>query len=136
MIKSYTELLTIPDFYDRIKYLSTGNHVGEQTFGGGRYLNQALYQSYHWKKAKRECIIRDEGMDLAHPDFPIAGTVFIHHINPITIDDILERRDIVFDLENLISTSMRTHQAIHYGDGSIFKENYKPRTPHDTCLWR
>lgn len=136
MSKSYKELIAIPDFYDRIKYLSTGNRVAERTFGGGRYLNQVLYQSYRWKEVRRACIIRDEGCDLAHPDFPIMGKIYVHHLNPITIEDILEKRDAVFDLENLISCSMATHEMVHYGNGKVERAGYTPRTPHDTCPWR
>lgn len=134
-IKRYKELIRIPDFYDRIEYLKDAKQVAEFTFGGHRYLNQMLYASYEWKHARREAILRDEGMDLAHPDFPINGNVYVHHLNAITIEDILERRDCVFDLDNLVCCSMRTHNALHYGK-EIERRDYVPRKPNDTTLWR
>lgn len=134
-IKSYDELIQIEDFYDRLEYLQDVKRVAEETFGGHRYLNQALYKSYEWKRTRRQIILRDEGMDLAHPDFPINGLVYVHHLNPITIDDIYERRECVFDLNNLVCCSMATHNALHYGR-NIERREYEPRKPNDTCPWR
>lgn len=133
--KTYSDLIRIKDFYDRMKYLQDVKYVGEETFGGHRYLNQMLYKSYEWKRLRREVIFRDEGMDLAHQDFPIDGLIYIHHLNPITIDDIVERRDCVFDLENLVCCSMATHNALHYSR-EIERREYVPRKPNDTCPWR
>lgn len=136
MTKCYSELIEIPDFYDRLEYLQTKSHVGESTFGSHRYLNQILYHSSEWKTVKRQIIIRDLGCDLAHPDFGIvAGHMLVHHINPITVEDIYERRRCVFDPENLITTTMKTHQAIHYGR-DIKPDVLVTRTPYDTCPWR
>ena len=135
MTKSYTDLMKIDDFYDRLRYLQEVKPVGEMTFGGHRQLNQMLYRSYFWKEARREVILRDEGMDLAHKDFPIMGLVYVHHLNPITISDILNRNDCVFDPENLVCCSMNTHNALHYGK-DIERRDYEPRRPNDTCPWR
>lgn len=135
MTKTYSELITISDFYDRIEYLQTKGYVGEQTFGGHRRLNQVLYKSPEWHTARRKVILRDDGYDLSHFDHPIFGKIYVHHLNPITIEDILERRFCVFDPENLISCSMETHNAIHYGR-EIERDDYVPRRPHDTCPWR
>lgn len=135
-MKTYSELIRIPDFYDRIKYLQTENYVGEATFGGHRYLNQILYQTYEWKHARRRAIVRDEGHDLAHEDYTIVGKIYVHHLNPITVDDILERRENVFDLENLVCCSMETHNSIHYAREVRKRRELVTRRPNDTCPWR
>lgn len=135
--RSYSELIKIEKFEDRFIYLSLVGIVGETTFGGHRYLNQILYQTDKWKKdTRREVILRDNGCDLAHEDYPIQGSIYIHHINPITIDDILEERPCVFDLENLISTSFRTHNGIHYGTEELLPKGFVERKKNDTCPWR
>lgn len=135
--KSYSELIKIDSFEERFKYLSLVGIVGETTFGGHRYLNQILYQTDKWKKdTRREVILRDNGCDLSHEDYPIQGSIYIHHINPITIDDILEERPCVFDLENLISTSFRTHNGIHYGTEELLPKGFVERKKNDTCPWR
>ena len=135
-IKCYSELIKIKNFHDRFEYLKLDGLVGEATFGGHRYLNQLLYRCPEWRFIRRDVIIRDDGNDLAHEDFPILGNVFVHHINPITVDDILNRRKCVFDLENLISASQNTHNAIHYGDSSIITGEPIIRRKNDTCPWR
>lgn len=134
--KTYSDLIKIQSFEDRFDYLSLSGMVGEITFGGHRYLNQILYQTDEWKSTRREVIYRDGGNDLAHEDHPIPGSIYIHHINPITIDDILERRPFVFDLENLISTSFKTHNAIHYGSADLIPKGPAKRIKNDTCPWR
>lgn len=133
--KTYTELMNFPTFEERFQYLKLSSIVGEFTFNGFRQLNQILYKSYEWKMARRTVIIRDDGCDLADPDYPILGEIYIHHIVPLTIEDILERRYCVFDPDNLICCSFATHNAIHYSDEVITR---KPvvRKPNDTCLWR
>lgn len=128
--------MKIKKFEDRFKYLSLVGMVGETTFGGHRQLNQILYSSEKWKSTRREVIFRDNGCDLSHEDYPIRGSIYIHHINPITIDDILEERPCVFDLENLISTAFKTHNAIHYGTEDLLPRGPIERTKNDTCLWR
>lgn len=136
MIKTYSELIKIEEFEDRFDYLSLTGRVGESTFGGRRYLNQILYQTDKWKSIRREVIFRDNGCDLAHEDYAIYGSIYIHHINPITIDDILEEKFCVFDLENLISTSFKTHNAIHYGTSELLPKGLVKRKKNDTCPWR
>lgn len=136
LYKTYSELIKKESFEDRFKYLSLVGIVGESTFGGHRYLNQILYKSNKWKRTRREVILRDNGCDLAHKDYLINGSVLIHHMNPITIDDILEERPCVFDLENLICTTFRTHNAIHYGTEDLLQKDLVKRTKNDTCLWR
>lgn len=136
-IKSYSELNQIVDFRGRFEYLKIGGIVGQSTFGGHRELNQILYTSQEWKDTKRKVIVRDNGYDMGLFDYPIKGTIYVHHINPITIEDIIEKRDCIFDLENLISVSFKTHNAIHYGDfGLISGNELTIRTKNDTCLWR
>lgn len=134
-MKTYKKLIRIPDFYDRLKYLQDVKHIGEETFGSRRYLNQMLYSSYEWKRVRGQVILRDEGMDLAHEDFPINGLIYVHHLNPITVEDILDRKPCVFDLENLVCCSMPTHNALHY-TREIERREYVARKPNDTCLWR
>lgn len=136
MVKTYSELITFKNFEDRFNYLSLTGIVGETTFGSRRWLNQMLYKTEMWKSTRRKAIFRDNGCDLAHEDYAIHGSVYIHHINPITVEDILERRDCVFDLENLVCTSFRTHQAIHYGTEESLPKGPAVRTKNDTCLWR
>ena len=134
--RTYSDLIKIEDFEERFKYLSLAGTVGEFTFGGHRYLNQMLYQTEKWKSTRREVIFRDNGCDLAHKDYAINGSIYIHHLNPITIDDILNERPCVFDLENLVSTTFRTHNAIHYGSYDLIQKNLVERKENDTCLWR
>lgn len=135
-IKTYSELVKLSTFEDRFNYLKLKGVVGELTFNGHRYLNQRLYQCPEWKSIRRKVILRDEGRDLALEGYDIVGRILIHHINPITIDDIVERRQCVFDLENLVSTSFDTHNAIHYGDEELIPKGFVIRTKNDTCLWR
>lgn len=136
MNKTYSHLITLPTFIERFEYLKIGGYVGEITFGSKRYLNQVLYTSDFWRKRRDKIIIRDDGCDLAFPGMDIGGLIYIHHINPITIDDIKQRNPIVFDPENLICVSRRTHEAIHYGDARLLLDNRPAeRTPGDTKLW-
>lgn len=135
-IKCYSELITIPTFIERYQYLKIGGRVGADTFGHDRYLNQILYHSSEWLDFRDEIIIRDNGCDLAHPDFEIHGRILIHHINPITVEDVLRRDSKIFDPENVISTVLNTHNAIHYGDESQLMLLPITRTKNDTCPWR
>lgn len=134
--KTYSELVTFFSYEERLKYLNLSGTVGYQTFGGHRQLNQILYSSKKWKDTRKEVILRDDGCDLAHKFYPINGRVYIHHINPITIDDILEERPCVFDLENLICCSFKTHNYIHYGINDLHINEPIIRQKNDTCLWR
>lgn len=135
--KSYEELMTYDSFQSRIRYLMIDASVGDFTFGGHRQLNQMLYKMKDWKHIRRDIIIRDQGFDLGHPDHPIEGDIYVHHINPITIEDILERRSCVWDPDNLISTSFNTHNLIHYGnEEGVRRTEVIERTKNDTCPWR
>lgn len=133
--KSYKELIRLKTFLERFNYLKCNGVVGDIQFGGHRYLNQILYKTKEWKNIRKEIIVRDGGFDLAHNDYPIIGNIYVHHINPITIEDILGRSDCVFDPNNLISTSFRTHNAIHYGNEESLEEELVIRKPNDTCPW-
>lgn len=135
-IKRYSELIELPTFQERFEYLKLNGRVGDLTFNGHRYLNQMLYRSSEWKSIRRRAIIRDGGCDLAMEGYEIFGNILIHHLNPISIEDVIERRPCIFDLENLICTSMNTHNAIHYGDGELLSKEFVVRTENDTCLWR
>lgn len=135
-IKTYSELITIPTYEERFEYLRCNSAVGKETFGFDRYLNQVLYNSMDWKRLRRQIIIRDNGCDLAFEGYAIYGKIIIHHINPISLDDIMKERSIVFDPENLVCVSFSTHNAIHYGDASLLSTGPIERTPNDTCPWR
>lgn len=133
---SYSELITFPTFVERYRYLKQSGIVAEETFGPHRYLNQAYYRSPEWRKARNNVIIRDNGCDLGLEGYEIGDRVYIHHINPITENDILNRSPVLFDPENLICVSFNTHQAIHYGDESMLPITYLvERKPGDTKLW-
>lgn len=134
--RCYSEVISFENFYDRFAYLKLGGVVGCETFGSKRYLNQVLYRSPEWKEFRRRVILRDNGMDLAHPDYCIVGTIYVHHINPITIDDILDRRSCVFDMENAISVSFDTHEAIHYRREILVRGEFATRYENDTSPWR
>ena len=135
-MKSYSELIRIPSFEERFQYLRINGIVGEETFGCDRYLNQIFYKSEEWKKIRRRVIIRDNGCDLAWDEYEIKGIIIIHHINPITKEDILNRSSKLFDLENLICTSVNTHKAIHYGNEEMLPKKIVERTMNDTCPWK
>lgn len=134
--KSYSELLLLPTFEERFEYLKCCGVVGIETFGSKRYLNQILYRSAEWKNFKRRVILRDDGNDLGCADMPINGWVYVHHINPISVEDILERRSCVFDMNNAISVSFRTHNALHYSNECPRESCPTIRVEGDTCLWR
>lgn len=134
--KTYSELITLPTFIERFRYLKIGGRVGVETFGYDRYLNQTLYRSSEWKRFRRDIILRDNGLDLACEGYDIAGPIIIHHIDPITVEDVLRRDPKIFDPEKVISTWLRTHNAIHYGDESLLCIGPIERTPNDTCPWR
>ena len=136
IIKTYSELITIPTFIERFEYLKIGGAVGAATFGHDRYLNQILYNSEEWKRFRREIIIRDNACDLACEDYEIFKYVIVHHINPITVEDVINRNPMIFDPENVVCTSLRTHNAIHYGDKDLLITEPIIRTPNDTCPWR
>ena len=136
--RSYTELKDILGYEDRFRYLRLYGSVGHDTFGYDRYLNQTLYKSPEWKRVRGLVLTRDNGCDLAHEDYPIPNgyRILIHHINPITVNDILDRNPKVFDPNNLVVVTHRTHEAIHYGDESLLPQQPIVRSPNDTCPWR
>lgn len=136
MSRTARELLSLLSFEERFEYAKLGGIVGEETFGSKRYLNQILYKSSDWKTARRDVIMRDCGYDLGHEDYPIRGDIYVHHLNPVTIDDILERSKYVFDPEFLISTALITHNALHYGDIELAIREPIIRTRYDTCPWK
>ena len=135
-IKTYSEMITLPTFEERFEYLKIGGFVGRETFGYDRYLNQVLYNSPEWKKCRPKIIIRDNGCDLGCEGYEIHGRIIIHHINPITLEDILNRNPMVFDPDNLITTIHNTHNAIHYGDRDLLLIAPIERSRNDTCPWR
>lgn len=140
MLRTYSELIQFDSFMDRYNYLKLRGRVGQETFGFDRYLNQVFYHDPAWKRVRDHVALRDsngdEVCDLGILDRPISGLIYIHHINPITEEDILERRDWILDPEFLISSSFNTHNAIHYGDESLLLHEPVIRTPNDTCPWR
>ena len=135
-IRTYSELITIPTFEERFEYLQLKGSVGKDTFGYDRYLNQVLYRSPEWKSLRNQIIIRDDGCDLACDGYDIYGKVLIHHLNPITVEDVLARSRKVFDPDNLVCVSHSTHNAIHYGDVDLLVTEPIIRTKNDTCPWR
>ena len=136
-IKTYSELIKLPTFIERYQYLRLNGKVGEETFGCDRYLNQIFYKSDEWLKVRDYVIIRDMGCDLAMTDREIQGIIHVHHINAIRKEDILRRSDILIDPEFLISSSDRTHKAIHYSDESLLLlDTPIIRTKNDTCPWK
>lgn len=135
-MKSYTELSKLKTFEERFKYLQLNGMVGSDTFGFDRYLNQALYSSKEWKEARNKVIIRDNCCDLGVDGYEINSRPLIHHINPITEEQIINRDPIIFDLDNLITVTHKTHNAIHYGTDSEYNRKPIERTKGDTTPWR
>lgn len=135
MSRRYSELLLLPTYDERLRYLKCYGMPYEVVFGPNRYFNQNFYRSTEWKRVRREVILRDNGCDLAIPTLPIQGKIMVHHLTPITIDDILEGREILFNPENLITCSMDTHNAIHY-ESKEGKYEWHERTMNDMCPWR
>lgn len=136
MIRTYSELITIPTFEERFQYLRLDGEVGKETFGFDRYLNQMFYKTKEWLSVRNHVILRDHGCDLAMEGYEIHGRILIHHMNPITKEDILRRSDLLLNPEYLISTIKNTHDAIHYGDESILYSPPVERSMNDTCPWR
>lgn len=136
-MKTYTELLLIPDYVGRVEYLETHSSIGETIFGWSRYLNQALYTSDEWRKFRRDIIIRDKGCDLGLPGYELdAKDIIIHHLNPITPEQVEARDPIIFSRNNVICVSDRTHRFIHYGGVRTATFSTLQRKPYDTCPWR
>lgn len=136
--KSYSELVRIPSFKERFDYLKLTGDVGAATFGGHRVINQAFYRSKEWRNLRRGIILRDCGCDLGVLGFEYGPKtiVVLHHINPLSIDEIASNSDALLDPDNIISCSFRTHNAIHYGSYDLIADDIAVRTPNDTCPWR
>ena len=135
-IKTYSELITLPTFEERFNYLKLSGNVGKETFGFDRYLNQKFYKSPEWLSVRDYVIVRDNGCDLGIAGREIYGRILVHHINPITKEDILSNSKFLFDPEYLISTMDNTHNAIHYGDDNLLLTDPIERRRNDTCPWR
>ena len=136
MLRCYTELIQLPTFKERYEYLRLGGIVGKDTFGFDRYLNQKFYHSAEWKKIRRYVIIRDEGRDLGMEGYELHKDLFVHHMNPINPNDLIDVTEAVLNPEYLICVSKQTHNAIHFGDASLLPQLPIIRTPNDTCPWK
>lgn len=137
IIRTYSELSKLKTYRERYEYLKLGGIVGEDTFGFDRYLNQMFYTSPEWKRVRNYVISRDNGCDLGISDRKIIDDlILVHHMNPITKDDIINKSEILLDPEYLITTVKPTHDAIHYGDESLLVEDFIERSKNDTCPWK
>lgn len=135
MIRTYSELLQYETLEERFHYLALQGNVGRSTFGFDRYLNQDFYRSRQWKQLRSKVIVRDEGCDLAVPGFDIHTKIVIHHMNPMTVEDITHGVSSILDPEFLITTTLKTHNAIHFGDERLLPRQFVERSPGDTALW-
>lgn len=136
IIRTYSELVTLPTFEERFNYLKLKGQVGKDTFGFDRWLNQIFYRDPEWKSVRDYVIVRDNGCDLGVDGYEINGRILVHHMNPISKEDILERSKYLLDPEFLISTIHNTHNAIHYGDEDLLIKTPIERTKNDTCPWK
>ena len=136
MILTYRELSSLKTFEERFRYLKLQGSVGKDTFGFDRFLNQDFYKSKEWKRLRDFVIARDNGWDLGVEGYGIPGKILVHHMNPITSNDIIHSTDFLLDPDFLITTQLKTHNAIHYGDESILRPLYVERSKNDTCPWR
>ena len=133
--RSYSELTQFNSFEDRFEYLKLGGGVGRATFGFDRYINQQFYSSREWHDIRQFVILRDEGCDLGVIGYEIYAEILIHHMNPVKVDDIVQRREWILDPEFLITTTHRTHNSIHFGAANPFPKVVISRAPRDTKLW-
>ena len=136
IIRTYSELSKLKTFEERYRYLRLNGKVGEETFGFDRWLNQRFYKDPEWLSIRDKIIIRDNGCDLGIKDRKITGRIIVHHMNPITKEDILRRSDFLLNPDYLICTVKNTHDAIHYGDDSLLINEFVERSRNDTCPWR
>ena len=134
--RTYSELCGLTSFEDRFEYLRLKEHIGEKTFGYDRYLNQGLYRSRRWRSTRDAIIVRDNGCDLGSIAYPIFGIIVIHHMNPLSMEDIEEDSEAIFNPEFLITTTVTTHRAIHYGNNNLLEKPIVIRYQGDTCPWR
>ena len=135
-IKTYSELILLPTFEERFKYLQLNGRVGDDTFGFDRYINQNFYRSAEWKRIRDFVIMRDNGCDLALEGYEIYGRILIHHMNPITVKDVELSTEHLMNPEYLICVTHNTHNAIHYGDEKLINKGPIVRTKNDTCPWK
>lgn len=137
-MKTYSELISIPSYEARFEYLKVPGLVGQDTFGGYRYLNQAFYTSREWLSFRNQIIVRDLGCDMAYPGEEIGGIIVIHHINPMSPEDILNNNPMVFNPENVVCVSELTHKMIHYGtkEDLLRATSFVERSINDTCPWK
>lgn len=136
-VRTYSELIKIPTFEERFEYLKLNGKIGDDTFGFDRYLNQVFYRSGEWKRLRNQVLIRDNGCDLAIEDRPIFEKIYVHHMNPVLPNDVLEHSSYLVDPEFLICVSQTTHNALHYGDANLLpKSQIVERSPFDTAPWR
>ena len=135
-IRSYSELITFNDFNERYEYLKLSGDVGKETFGFDRFVNQDFYKSCEWRSVRDYVIVRDCGCDLGLDGYQIYGRIYIHHMNPISIEDIYKMSRNLLDPEYLICTTLQTHNAIHYGSKDLLMANHIERTRNDMCPWK
>ena len=135
MLRTHSELITIPTFEERFEYLVLHGVVGGATFGFDRWMNQRFYRSSEWRQKRNHVIARDLGCDLAVEGFEIHDRIIIHHMNPMRAHDIVHDNEDILDVEFLITTTHRTHNAIHYGDASLLPREPVTRRAGDTKLW-
>ena len=135
MIRSYSALRRLPTFEERYKYLALHGEVGSATFGFDRYINQQFYTSNQWRHVRHQVIVRDNGCDLGVEGYEIHDRIYIHHMNPMTLDSILHGEDDIINPDYLITTTHRTHNAIHYGDEKLLPKPHVDRKFGDTKLW-
>ena len=135
MSRTYSELVSLPSFEERFRYLSLRGTVGRPTFGTERWMNQQFYKSREWRTLRNHIIVRDNACDLGIPGYEIGGPVYIHHLNPMEVDDIVQGNDEILDPEFLISVTHQTHNAIHYGDENLVPRQLVERFPNDHAPW-
>lgn len=135
-IRTYSELMMFSSFEDRYQYLRLNGSIGEITFGFDRYINQKFYRSAEWKQIRNYVIVRDNGCDLGVEGYEIHEKILIHHMNPIALSDIQNASDYLLNPNYLISVTLATHNAIHYGDETLLIRAPTERLPNDTCPWK
>lgn len=135
-MRTYSELITLPTFEERFQYLKLSGHIGRETFGAERFLNQSFYHSKEWKQLRNEIFVRDLGCDLACKGYDILGIYHVHHMNPFSIEDLEQNIELVMNPEYLITTSSDTHKRITYGVDSFAPRLSMERSKYDTCPWR
>ena len=135
MSRTYSELSRLSTFQERYEYLKLSNRVGIETYGSERYVNQVFYQSREWRQIRTKIIVRDNGCDMGLEGYPCGYGSVVHHINPITAEQIAAGDPIIFDLENLVLCSFDTHEMIHFGGDTSYRPELVERKPNDQCPW-